>query len=136
MKNASERVKIYQTGDAIVIFVLKDVLDDAEDFKGAIERALKGNNGRIIIDLSGARYVSARVLGFIADGVRKARGKRRELKIVCPNPLLKRFLETIGICYAVEILASMEEALHGLTDGILTPEKIILWKDSEAYARA
>jgi anti-anti-sigma factor len=97
---------------------------------------LESSAGRIAIDMSGIRYVSARVLGVIANFVRRARESRGEVTVVCPDTRLRQFLEGMGFRHVVEMVASLSDALGSFSGGIVTPEKLMLWNDSEVYAGA
>ena len=132
----SDRVKLEEREDMVVVKLTRDILDDAEDMRDAVRCALERGRPRIIFDISRSRYISARVLGVIAECINEARRAHGEVKVLCPDNRLRQLLETMGFCHAVEIVLSSSDALDGYSDGILTPEKIMLWKESEVYASA
>ena len=129
-------MKLEEIDDTVIVKFTEDLLDDAEDLRYALRCIFESGRPGIVFDMSGARYVSARVLGLLADSIRQARKNRGEVKIICPDGRLNRLLERMGFCHAVEIVLSRDDALDGFTDGILRPEKLMLWKDPEVYARA
>jgi len=136
MIGGSNRVKLEERDDAVIVNFTEDILDDAEDLRYALRCIFESGRPRIVFDMSEARYVSARVLGLLADSIREARKNRGEVKIICSDGRLNRLLERVGFCHAVEIVSSSDDALDGFADGILAPEKLMLWKDREVYARA
>jgi anti-anti-sigma factor len=136
MKCSSERVKLEERGTVVIVAFADDILDDAEDLRRVIRPAFKNGARRIVFDMSGARYVSARVLGVIAGSVHRMRRRRGEVKVVCPDAMLRRLLEVTGFCNAIDVVTSEDDALNGFPDGIETPEKLMLWKEPEVCARA
>ena len=132
----SGRVKLEERQGVVIVALTDDILDDAGDLRRAMGPVFRNGARRIVFDMSGAKYVSARVLGVIAGSVRRMRKSRGEVKVVCPDEMLRRLLEVMGFCHAIEVVSSEDDALDGSPDGILTPEKLMLWKEPEVYARA
>ena len=136
MIGGSRRVKLHEREGAVIVVLSEEILDDGEDLRYALQSVVDGCTARIAIDMSGIRYVSARVLGVIADSVRRARANRGEVTVVCPDSRLRRFIEGMGFRHVVEIVASLSDALSSFSGGIVTPERLMLWNDSEVYAGA
>ncbi len=133
---ASDRVEIAECENVAIVTLLGDILDDAEDLRRVVETVIARGRPRLAFNMGGAKYVSARVLGIIADFIRRARETRGEVKLICSHKGLGRLLHLMGFHYAVEIVSSSDDAMGGFPEGIVTPEKMMLWKEPEVLARA
>ena len=132
----SDRVKIEERENIVVVKLTNNILDNAEDVRNAVRCALERGRPQIIIDICKSRYISACVLGVIAECINEARRACGEVKVICSDNRLRQLLETMGFHHAVEIVLSSGDVLEGYSDGILTPEKIMLWKEQEVYTSA
>src|SRR5919197_2908904 len=74
------------------------------------------NRGQVhlIVDLNGVEYLDSTGLGVLIGGLKRAREREGDLRLICENMRILRIFEITGLTKIFDIYRSEEEALAGL----------------------
>ena len=74
------------------------------------------NNGvtRLVVDLTGVEYLDSTGLGVLIGGLKRARERDGDLKLICDNVRILRIFEITGLTKIFDIHRSESEALEKL----------------------
>jgi len=74
------------------------------------------NNGthKLVVDLSGVEYLDSTGLGVLIGGLKRARERDGDLKLVCDNLRILRIFEITGLTKIFDIHRTEAEALEKL----------------------
>lgn len=74
------------------------------------------NNGthKMVVDLSGVEYLDSTGLGVLIGGLKRARERDGDLKLVCDNLRILRIFEITGLTKIFDIHRTEAEALEKL----------------------
>ena len=74
------------------------------------------NNGthKLVVDLTGVEYLDSTGLGVLIGGLKRARERDGDLKLVCDNVRILRIFEITGLTKIFDIYRSESEALDKL----------------------
>jgi anti-sigma B factor antagonist len=69
---------------------------------------------RLVIDLSAVEYLDSTGLGVLIGGLKRAREREGDLRLICDNLRILRIFEITGLTKIFDIYRSEAEALSGL----------------------
>lgn len=74
------------------------------------------NNGtsKLVVDLSGVEYLDSTGLGVLIGGLKRARERDGDLKVICDNMRILRIFEITGLTKIFDIHRSEADALATL----------------------
>jgi len=74
------------------------------------------NNGtsKLVVDLTGVEYLDSTGLGVLIGGLKRARERDGDLKLICDNVRILRIFEITGLTKIFDIYRSESEALEKL----------------------
>jgi anti-sigma B factor antagonist len=69
---------------------------------------------RLVIDLSAVDYLDSTGLGVLIGGLKRAREREGDLRLICDNLRILRIFEITGLTKIFDIFRTEAEALSGL----------------------
>jgi len=69
---------------------------------------------KLVVDLSAVEYLDSTGLGVLIGGLKRARERDGDLRLICDNLRILRIFEITGLTKIFDIYRSEEEALAGL----------------------
>jgi anti-sigma B factor antagonist len=102
-----------QQESAVVVHTSVEALDagNANDFKAAVAKMIQPG-ARLILDMSGIRFVDSSGLGAILSCLRQLHDKGGELKLCSMNKPVRALFELVRMHRVFEIFNTREEALR------------------------
>jgi len=82
--------------------------------KQEIVNLLNGGTNKMIVDLTGVEYLDSTGLGVLIGGLKRARERDGDLKLICDNVRILRIFEITGLTKIFDIYRSEPEALEKL----------------------
>ena len=82
--------------------------------KQEIVDLLNGGTIKLLVDLSGVEYLDSTGLGVLIGGLKRAREREGDLKLLCDNPRILRIFEITGLTKIFEIHRTEAEAMEKL----------------------
>lgn len=82
--------------------------------KQEIVDLLNGGTTRLLVDLSGVEYLDSTGLGVLIGGLKRAREREGDLKLLCDNPRILRIFEITGLTKIFDIHRTEAEAMEKL----------------------
>ena len=108
--NVTER-----TENGVSVFALEGRIDTqgAVDMDLALQAAVAGGKYKMVLDMSGVRYISSAGLRTMADVLTRNREHGGDLKLVALPPKVERVLQIIGFNNFFNIYDTVEKAVAG-----------------------
>jgi anti-sigma B factor antagonist len=102
--------------DGTVVLVAHGFVDLSTRLKlsTALNDAVTGADGPVVLDLCGLDFVDSTGLGVLMNALRRLTRQRRELRLVCPPGNVRRVFEVTGLDSAFTLQDSRAEALESL----------------------
>jgi len=69
---------------------------------------------RLVVDLSSVQYLDSTGLGVLIGGLKRAREREGDLRLICDNPRILRIFEITGLTKIFDIYRNEADALAGL----------------------
>lgn len=109
-------VQTRKEGDNVAVIVLTGEVDvyTSPRVKQEIVDLLNGGTIRLVVDLSGVEYLDSTGLGVLIGGLKRARERDGDLKLVCDNVRIQRIFEITGLTKIFDIFHSEADALAKL----------------------
>lgn len=82
--------------------------------KQEIVNLLNAGTNKMIVDLTGVEYLDSTGLGVLIGGLKRARERDGDLKLICDNVRILRIFEITGLTKIFDIYRSEPEALEKL----------------------
>jgi len=82
--------------------------------KQEIVNLLNSDVTRMVVDLTGVEYLDSTGLGVLIGGLKRARERDGDLKLICDNVRILRIFEITGLTKIFDIYRSETEALEKL----------------------
>jgi anti-sigma B factor antagonist len=83
----------------------------APAFRDQMRHLLDGGSTKVILDLGGLSFIDSSGLGAIIVGLKMARSRGGEVRIVHPPPQFKTLLQLTSLSRVLPIYACLEDAL-------------------------
>jgi anti-sigma B factor antagonist len=110
------RVETRNPREGVAIIALSGEVDvyTSPRVKQEIVDLLNGGTTKLIVDLSGVEYLDSTGLGVLIGGLKRARERDGDLKLLCDNPRILRIFEITGLTKIFDIQRTEAEALEKL----------------------
>jgi anti-sigma B factor antagonist len=110
------RVETRNPREGVAIIALSGEVDvyTSPRVKQEIVDLLNGGTTKLIVDLSGVEYLDSTGLGVLIGGLKRARERDGDLKLLCDNPRILRIFEITGLTKIFDIHRTEAEALEKL----------------------
>lgn len=110
---------IKKTGNVTVLKIIRDeiTLYDNENFKKGLEEVINAGARKIILDLSGLKFISSVVLASLVFSKQKVRETDGRLKLAGLSGRVKDVFDMTDLHKIFEIYASEKEALESFSKG-------------------
>jgi anti-sigma B factor antagonist len=82
--------------------------------KQEIVDLLNSGTHKLVVDLTGVEYLDSTGLGVLIGGLKRAREREGDLKLICDNLRILRIFEITGLTKIFDIYRSETEALEKL----------------------
>lgn len=107
------RMDLQRAGhDTVVLRAAGEIdLCSSFSFREQLSRTIDGDATRLVLDLSSVRFIDSSGLSVLVTTARRLFLQSRELILVCPEPRIRRVLETSGLDRLVPVYAGMSDAL-------------------------
>jgi anti-sigma B factor antagonist len=103
---------VERLGSAAVVRVRGSAgMEEADHFRRRLERLAEQPIAIIALDLAGLEFISSAGLGALISAHKKARPHDGRIRLVNPQPLILRVLETTRLTSVFEVFGTLEEAL-------------------------
>ena len=89
-------------------------LHSAPEFRDRVNSALDAGKTRLLIDFEKATFIDSAAIGVIFEGMRRINASGGTMTVVCTTENVRRVLDIAGVCAAVPVRESREEALAAL----------------------
>jgi len=108
------RVETQKPQDGVAVIALSGEVDvyTSPRVKQEVVDLLNAGTTRLIVDLSGVEYLDSTGLGVLIGGLKRARERDGDLKLVCDNLRILRIFEITGLTKIFDIHRSQAEALE------------------------
>jgi len=102
--------------DGVAVIVLGGEVDvyTSPQLKQKMVDLLNQGTTRLVIDLSAVEYLDSTGLGVLIGGLKRAREREGDLRLICDNLRILRIFEITGLTKIFDIFRSEAEALSGL----------------------
>jgi anti-sigma B factor antagonist len=110
------KVETRTVRDGVAVIALSGEADvyTSPRIKQEIVDLLNNGTHKIVVDLSGVEYLDSTGLGVLIGGLKRARERDGDLKLVCDNSRILRIFEITGLTKIFDIHRSEAEALEKL----------------------
>src|SRR2546423_979949 len=110
------RVETRTPREGVAVIALSGEVDvyTSPRVKQEIVDLLNGGTTKLLVDLTGVEYLDSTGLGVLIGGLKRAREREGDLKLICDNPRILRIFEITGLTKIFEIYRSESEALEKL----------------------
>jgi anti-sigma B factor antagonist len=99
-------------GMAIIALIGEVDVYTSPRVKQEIVNLLNGDTTRIIVDLTAVEYLDSTGLGVLIGGLKRARERDGDLKLICDNVRILRIFEITGLTKIFDIYRNEGEALE------------------------
>lgn len=106
-QNPREGVAVVALGGEVDVYTSPRV-------KQEIVNLLNGGTPKMVVDLSGVEYLDSTGLGVLIGGLKRARERDGDLKLVCDNTRILRIFEITGLTKIFDIYRTTSDALEKL----------------------
>jgi anti-sigma B factor antagonist len=110
------KVETRQAEDGVAVIALGGEVDvyTSPRLKQEMVDLLNKGTSRLVIDLSGVQYLDSTGLGVLIGGLKRARERDGDLRLICDNMRILRIFEITGLTKIFDIYSSETEALSGV----------------------
>jgi len=110
------RVETQHPRDGIAVIKLAGEVDvyTSPRVKQEIVNLLNSDTTRMVVDLTEVEYLDSTGLGVLIGGLKRARERDGDLKLICDNVRILRIFEITGLTKIFDIYRSESEALEKL----------------------
>lgn len=107
------RVETRNPSEGIAVIALAGEVDvyTSPRVKQEIVNLLNSDTTRMVVDLTGVEYLDSTGLGVLIGGLKRARERDGDLKLICDNVRILRIFEITGLTKIFDIYRSEAEAL-------------------------
>jgi len=91
-------------------------VDSAPELRSRLEELAARGVGTLVIDLSGTVYIDSTGLGVLVAARKRAVQAGGELRLVCPEPSLRKVFEITGVWEYFSFHDSVSSALTGASN--------------------
>ena len=84
----------------------------APELRQAVVTAVAGGARRLVLDLSRTDFVDSFGLGAVVGAVKRTRQRGGDLRLVCPEPRVRRVFEMCDLDRAMPLNPTLEQALE------------------------
>lgn len=107
-------VVVREDSGLLVVDVLGELdVDRAPDLRAELEALSSGGASTVVIDLSRTAYIDSTGLGVLVAARKRAVQAGGELRLVCPEPALRKVFEITGVWEYFSIHETLVSALSG-----------------------
>jgi anti-sigma B factor antagonist len=102
--------------EGVVLIALSGEVDvyTSPRLKQEMVDQLSRGTRHLVLDLNGVEYLDSTGLGVLIGGLKRARERSGDLRLVCDNMRILRIFEITGLTKIFDIYPSEKEALQGL----------------------
>jgi anti-sigma B factor antagonist len=102
--------------DGVAVIALAGEVDvyTSPRLKQEMVELLNQGTSRLVIDLSAVEYLDSTGLGVLIGGLKRAREREGDLRLICDNLRILRIFEITGLTKIFDIFRSEAEAMAGL----------------------
>ena len=101
--------------DGVVLRVLGDLdMAGAPRLRNAVVSEVGAGTRLIVLDLTGVDYLDSTGLGVVIGALRRLRTHDGELRVVCPEPRIRRVFEVCDLDRVLEFHVDVDAALEGM----------------------
>lgn len=102
--------------EGVTVLALRGEVDvyTSPQVKQEILDLLNDGNVKIVVDLSEVEYLDSTGLGVLIGGLKRARERDGDLKLICENTRILRIFEITGLTKIFDIHRQESEALESL----------------------
>lgn len=110
------RVETQTPREGVAIIALSGEADvyTSPTIKQQIVDLLNNGTTKLIVDLTNVEYLDSTGLGVLIGGLKRARERDGDLKLICDNVRILRIFEITGLTKIFDIYRSEAEALEKL----------------------
>jgi anti-sigma B factor antagonist len=110
------RVETQTPREGVAVIALSGEADvyTSPRIKQEIVDLLNGGTHKLVVDLTGVEYLDSTGLGVLIGGLKRARERDGDLKLICDNLRILRIFEITGLTKIFDIYRSEAEALEKL----------------------
>lgn len=110
------RVETQRPREGVAVISLGGEVDvyTSPRVKQEIVDLLNAGTHKLVVDLSGVEYLDSTGLGVLIGGLKRAREREGDLKLVCDNLRILRIFEITGLTKIFDIHRAEAEALDKL----------------------
>jgi anti-sigma B factor antagonist len=106
-RNVQESVAVIALGGEVDVYTSPRLKQEMVDL-------LNKGITRLVIDLSAVEYLDSTGLGVLIGGLKRARERDGDLRLICDNLRILRIFEITGLTKIFDIYRSEADALEGL----------------------
>ncbi len=108
------RVETRKPREGVAVIALSGEVDvyTSPRVKQEIVDLLNAGTTKLVVDLSGVEYLDSTGLGVLIGGLKRARERDGDLKLVCDNLRILRIFEITGLTKIFDIYRNESEALE------------------------
>jgi len=110
------RVETHRPREGVAVISLGGEVDvyTSPRVKQEVVDLLSNGTHKLVVDLSGVEYLDSTGLGVLIGGLKRAREREGDLKLVCDNLRIHRIFEITGLTKIFDIHRTEGEALDKL----------------------
>ena len=110
------RVETRQPREGVAVIALAGEVDvyTSPRVKQEIVNLLNSDVTRMVVDLTGVEYLDSTGLGVLIGGLKRARERDGDLKLICDNVRILRIFEITGLTKIFDIVPTEAEAVARL----------------------
>ncbi|EKD83053.1 MAG: anti-sigma-factor antagonist, partial [uncultured bacterium] len=89
--------------------------ENSDQFREKIDQLCEQSKYRMIIDLAGLQYMSSAGMGVLVHGLKKARAKEGDLRLINLSDKMRRVFLITQFTHHFMVLPSIEEAIKSFS---------------------
>jgi anti-sigma B factor antagonist len=98
--------------DVVVCSISGEItFENSDQFREKIDQLCDQGKHRIVIDLAGLQYMSSAGMGVLVHGLKKARAKEGDLRLINLSDKMRRVFLITQFTHHFMVLPNLEEAL-------------------------
>lgn len=106
-----EGLRIEQRGDALVVTIGGELtMENVPDLKQEVEKTLKGDYGKLVLELSEVSFIDSSGIGFLVSMSTRVTNAGKSFSLLRPSPQVTKTLELVQLIRYFSILDSDGEA--------------------------
>jgi anti-sigma B factor antagonist len=111
------KVETRNVQDGVAVIALNGEVDvyTSPRLKQEMVDLLNKGTARLVVDLSAVQYLDSTGLGVLIGGLKRAREREGDLRLICDNLRILRIFEITGLTKIFDIYRNEAEALASLT---------------------